>query len=150
MTSLGTLAGLLASLVAAPPASATGPGRERLIVGSDTFYDDYLSRACGVDVWTTATGSITPRAFDEVTSGVRSVNTATVSLVARAGDHAFRFRDVRADVVRQAADRVLTLMVTDEAPFGWTGSLSIDLTTDELVLEPTWVDATRACAALAG
>jgi hypothetical protein len=88
------------------------------------------------------------RTFDG-TAGVQVVNTVNVSLVARAGGNVSRFRDVGADVL-QDAHGTLTLLIIGQVPFGWTGVLKIDPDTEEIILEPHWVDATRACAVLAG
>jgi hypothetical protein len=138
------LAALAMSLATASVAVAARPTSEREVV-SETFHDDFLTDACGVDVTTTATGHITRRTFDG--NGVQSVNTISVSLVARAGDNEFRFRDVGADII-QEANGTLTALVIGKIPFGWNGVLKIDVATDEIVLEPHWVDATAACAAL--
>jgi hypothetical protein len=144
---MAALAALTASLAIAPVGLAGGPTSETEIV-SDSFHDDFLSQECGVDVWTTATGMVTRRVFQR-DAGVQTLNTVNISLVAHAGENEFRFRDVGADV-QQLANGTLTLLIIGQVPFGWTGVLKIDVATDEIVLEPHWVDAARACAALAG
>jgi hypothetical protein len=145
---LAALAGLTASLAIAQVGVAAAPAISTETI-SDSSHDDFLSEECGVDVWTTATGHVTRREFQSDT-GVQVVNTVNVSLVAESGDNVFRFRDVGADVVQLAPDGSLTLLIIGQVPFGWTGVLKLDPTTEEVILEPHWVDSTRACAVLAG
>ena len=145
---LAALAALTASLAIAQVGVAAGPTIVTDTI-ADSFPDDFLSEECGVDVWTTVTGQRTSREFER-DQGVQVVNTVNVSLVAQAGDNVFRFRDVGADVVQVAPDGTLTLLIIGQVPFSWTGVLKIDPTTEEVILEPHWVDTTRACAVLAG
>jgi hypothetical protein len=53
-------------------------------------------------------------------------------------------------VVQLAPDGTLTLLIIGEVPFEWTGVLKIDPSTEEVILEPHWIDTTRVCAVLAG
>ncbi|HSO30314.1 MAG TPA: hypothetical protein VLS28_10450 [Candidatus Sulfomarinibacteraceae bacterium] len=129
-------------------AAAAGPEIETVTI-SETFYDDFLSAACGVDVTTTATGRVTLRTFDGGEVGPASVNTLNIALEARAGDNVVRFRDVGADVLLVGPDGSVTLMIIGQIPFGFTGVLKIDLLTGDAVLEPTHLlDTTEACATL--
>ncbi len=142
--SLAALAALTASLIAAPVVLAAGPTIERTVI-SETFADDFLSELCGVPVTTTASGAVIRRTF--AGTGVQSVNTVNFGLVASAGGNSIRFRDVGADVV-QSANGTLTLMIIGQVPFDFRGVLKIDLATGDVVLEPHWINADRACAAL--
>jgi hypothetical protein len=145
ITLFAVLVTLIAVLGAAPVALADGPERD-VETFTDTFHDDFLSEACGVDVTTTATGRFMRMTFDG--NGVQVVNTISVSLVARAGDNVFRFRDVGADVL-QDANGTLTVLIIGQIPFGWTGVLKFDDATGEVVHEPHhWLDTTAVCAAL--
>jgi hypothetical protein len=79
------------------------------------------------------------------------VTSINISLTATAGDNSYRFRDVGADVVRISPDGTEILMVIGQIPFGFTGVLKINLTTDEVILEPqhsTEGEVEEACAAL--
>jgi hypothetical protein len=141
-------AALLATTLFASSASAGGPTFERFDV-AETFYDEFLSAECGVDVWTTATGHVTRRTFDDRATGAQSVNSLNIELVARAGDNTFNFRDVGADVVQAGPDGSLTLLIIGQVPFEFSGVLKIDLLTEEIILEPSHlIDTSRACAAL--
>ena len=142
--SLAALAAFVASLTIAPVGLAAGPTIERIVV-SESFDDEFLSEECGVPVTTTLSGFIIRRTFEG--GGVQELNTVNVGLVASSGDNSFRFRDVGADVV-QLANGTLTLLIIGQVPFNVTGVLKIDIATDEVVLEPHWIDAARACAAL--
>ncbi len=145
---LAALAALLSISFGTAAASAGQPAMETEVFGPNTFYDEFLSEECGVDVYTTETGRWKGRFFEEDGSGLQFVGTINVSLVATAGDNSFRFKDVGADVAQAGPDGSLTLLITGQVPFGWTGVLKLDPVTEEIVLEPHWVDATRACAAL--
>jgi hypothetical protein len=141
---LAVLGALAASLTVASVGLAAGPTRETEVV-DETFHDDFLTEACGFDVTTTLKGSITRREFGG--NGVLSVNTINLAGVASAGDNSFRFRDVGADVLQNAAG-TLTILIIGQVPFGFHGVLKIDVATDTVVHEPHWVDTTRVCAAL--
>ena len=143
---LAAAAALTASLAIVPVAYAKAPTIETEAVGPETFFDEFLSEACGVDVYTTIVGRRTQRTFDRVT-GVQVVNTVNLSLTARSGDNWFRFRDVGADVVQNAGG-TLTLLIIGQVPFDFRGVLKIDLATGDVIHEPHFVDADRACAAL--
>ena len=126
------------SAIAAPP---------EVITFTDTFHDDELSDACGVDVTTTIDGTIRVREFDRET-GLVTVATVNVDVISTAGDNTFRFRDVGADVFLQGGEGVVHL-VTGQVPFEFTGVLKINETTGEVLLEPQHtVDTDRACAFL--
>jgi hypothetical protein len=126
------------SAIAAPP---------EVITFTDTFHDDFLSDACGVDVTTTVNGTIRIRTFDR-TTGLIEADTVNVDLTATAGDNTFRFRDVGSDVFLQREDGVVHL-VTGQVPFAFTGVLKINETTGEVLFEPQHTVSTdRACAVL--
>ena len=117
--------------------------------GPETFADEFLTEECGVPVETTVQGKLKGRFMGEDGKGVLNVFTLNVSLVARAGDNVFRFRDVGGDIVQQGPDGSLTLVIFGQVPFDFNGVLKIDLDADEVILGPTsMVDASRACRAL--
>ena len=137
--------GLLTAVgVGGSPAIAAPP---EVITFTDTFHDDFLSDACGVDVTTTIDGTVRIREFDRAT-GLVTVATVNVDITATAGDNTFRFRDVGSDVFLQGGEGVVHL-VTGQVPFEFTGVLKINETTGEVLLEPQHtVDTDRACAFL--
>ena len=130
--------------VGGSPAIAAPP---EVITFSETFHDDLLSEACGVDVTTTINGTVRIREFDRDT-GLVMLATINAGLTATAGDNTFRFRDVGSDVFLQRGEGLVHL-VTGQVPFEFTGVLKINETTGEVLLEPQHVVGTdRACAFL--
>jgi hypothetical protein len=139
-----TLGFLIAVGVGGSPAVAAPP---EVITFTETFHDDFLSDACGVDVTTTIDGTVRVREFDRET-GLVTVATVNVDIISTAGDNTFRFRDVGSDVFLQGGEGVVHL-VTGQVPFEFTGVLKINETTGEVLLEPQHIVGTdRACAAL--
>jgi len=139
-----TVALLIVVGVGGTPASAAPP---QVITVSDTFHDDFLSDACGVDVTSTVNGTVRVREFDR-TTGLVTVATINVGITATAGDNTFRFRDVGADVFLQGGEGLVHL-VTGQIPFEFTGVLKVNETTGEVLLEPQHTVGTdRACAFL--
>ena len=135
----------------AAPATAAPPTVERIPV-DDTFVDPFLSEECGVEVVTTARGSITIKTFDREKGPVelRNVN---VGFTATADGRTFRFRDVGSDLTRITPDGTAVLRVSGQVPFAFAGVLKIDLETGEAILEPkdrSERQLARACAVLTG
>jgi hypothetical protein len=130
----------------ADAAAAGGKPEMETITFSDTFEDDFLTDACGVDVTTSFDGRIKSFTFPDQPVGPQSITSVHVNLVATAGDNAARFKDVGIDMVRVEPDGTLILMIVGQVPFDFTGVLMIDLATGEAILEPHhFVDTTRAC-----
>jgi hypothetical protein len=139
-----TLGLLIAVGVGGSPAIAAPP---EVIPLNETFHDEFLSDACGVDVTSTINGTVRVREFDRET-GLVFVATINVAISSTAGGNTFRFRDVGADVVLQGGEGVVHL-AAGQVPFQFTGVLKINETTGEVLLEPTHVVGTdRACAIL--
>jgi hypothetical protein len=139
-----TLGVLIAIGVGGSPAIAAPP---EVITFTETFHDDLLSDACGVDVTTTIDGTIRVREFDRET-GLVTVVTVNVDIISTAGDNTFRFRDVGSDVFLQGGEGVVHLVI-GQLPFEFTGVLKINETTGEVLLEPQHIVGTdRACAFL--
>ena len=134
----------------AAPALAAPPSIERMPV-NDTFVDQFLSDACGVEVTTTARGAITIRTFDRERPGPVELASINVGLTATADGRTFRFRDVGADLTRITRDGTVVLQISGQVPFDFAGVLKIDVTTGEAILEPkdrSQKQLARACAAL--
>jgi hypothetical protein len=140
---------LLPLAVGAAAALAVPPERET-ITFSDTFADEFLSEACGVDVTTTVNGRITFLDFADRPVGVQDITSVHVDFLAVSADgNRVRIKDVGIDLVRVTPDGTVILMVVGQVPFEFTGALKIDLTTGEVILEPRHtVDTTRACRLL--
>ena len=130
--------------------SAAPPERET-ITFSETFQDEFLTEACGVDVTTTETGRITFLTFPDRPVGPQDLTSIQVERLATAGDNSVRFKDVGVDLFRVEPDGTVILMVVGQVPFDFTGVLKVNLTTGEVIIEPQHtVDTTRACRLLTG
>jgi hypothetical protein len=143
-----SLLGLSAFLVfvLADAAAAGGKPVKETITFSDTFEDDFLSDACGVDVTTSVEGRLMFFTFPDQPVGPQDMTSVHVNIVATAGDNTVRFNDVGIDLVRVEPDGTAVLMIVGQVPFEFTGVLMIDLATGEAILEPHHlVDTTRAC-----
>ena len=142
----------LVGLVWAGVAAGAAPTIERINI-DETFADDFLTDACGIDVTTTVHGFVIERIFSGEGTGVAQVNTISIGLTATAGDRTFRFRDVGADVVQIKPDGTLVLLITGQVPFFFAGVLKIDPETEEVILEPrdrSEEQLAKACAVLTG
>ena len=149
----GWMISVLALLGVLSPGVAAGaaPTIERIAV-DDTFVDEDLSEACGVEVTVRVLGHITVRTFEDGT-GVAEVSAINVGVTATADGRVFRFRDVGADVTRIEPDGTAVLLVTGQVPFAFAGALMVDLETGEAILEPrdrSEEQLAAACAALTG
>ena len=146
--SVGSFLGLAALLVFSlgGTAAAVGPPERETDTFSDTFEDEFLTDACGVDVTTSVEGRITFFTFPDQPVGPEDITSVHINLVATAGDNAVLFKDVGVDVVRVEPDGTVVLMVVGQVPFEFTGVLMVNLTTDEVILEPHHAfDTTRVC-----
>ena len=142
---------LVVGALLAPGASAAKPTMNVIHV-DESFPDDFLSDACGVAVTTHIEGRIVERTFAGGT-GPAALRTLNLALTATAGDNAYRFRDVGADMVRIEPDGTAILLIIGQVPFDFTGVLKIDLETGEAILEPqhsTAENLEEACATLTG
>jgi hypothetical protein len=132
-------------------ASGAGPTFERIDV-DDTFADEGLSEACGVDVTTTVRGHVILRTFPRE-KGLVELNTLNLALTATAGDRTFRFRDVGADKLQVKPDGTLVLSIIGQVPFDFAGVLKINPDTEEVILEPkdrSEEQLAKACRFLTG
>jgi hypothetical protein len=130
-------------------AAAVGPPEMETITISDTFEDEFLTDECGVDVTTSVDGFITFLTFPDQPVGPQDLTSFHVNLVATAGDNSVQFRDVGIDLVLVEPDGTAILRIIGQVPFEFTGVLTIDLATGEVILEPPHVlDTTRVCRLL--
>jgi hypothetical protein len=146
----GSLLGMAAVFVfvLAETAVAVGKPEMETLTFSDTFEDEFLTEACGVDVTTSVDARFTFFTFPDQPIGPQDVTSVHVNLVATAGNNAARFNDVGIDLVRVEPDGTVVLMVVGQVPFTFAGVLMIDLTTGEVILEPHATDTTRVCQLL--
>ena len=136
-------------LALAPPAGAGGKPDRETVTFSETFADEELSEACGVEVTTTVDGRLTFLTFPDGSVGLDRITSVHVMFRARAGDNTVVFHDVGIDLVRVRPDGTAILMIVGQVPFGFTGVLKIDLATGEAILEPVHlVTPERACRLL--
>jgi hypothetical protein len=139
---------VVAALVA--PGAWGKPIIERFDV-DETFPDDFLTEACGVPVTTRAQGHVIVRTFSGDKAGPAEIRTLNIALTAMSGDNTYRFRDVGADHIQVKKDGTEILMIVGQIPFDFTGALKINLTTGEVIHEPSHSLTARveeACAAL--
>ena len=140
----------LVGVLAPGVASGAAPTIETIVV-DDTFVDEDLSEACGVEVTVRLQGTIRVRTFSGERTGVAGVNTINLGATATADGRTFRLRDVGADVTRIEPDGTAVLLISGQVPFAFAGVLKIDLETGEAILEPrdrSEEQIARACAAL--
>lgn len=143
--SLLSMAALLVIMLTETVAAVGKPEMET-ITFSETFEDEFLTAACGVDVTTSVDGRLTFFTFPDQPIGPQDITSVHVDFVATASDNAVRFKDVGVDVVRVEPDGTVVLMVVGQVPFDFSGVLMVDLTIGEVILEPHhFLDTTRAC-----
>jgi hypothetical protein len=143
------IVGVLLALALGPSVATAAPPERETTTFSDTFQDQFLTEACGVDVTTTVNGRITFLAFPDRPIGPQDLTSIHVNFVATAGDNRVVFKDVGVDIVRITPDGTAIFMVVGQVPFDFTGVLKINLTMGEVILEPHHiVDTTRACRLL--
>jgi hypothetical protein len=148
VASIIVLAGVLS-----PGVGVGAPPKIERIEVDETFTDEFLSEACGVEVTSHIEGIVIERTFSGDGTGVTQVNTLNIGITATAGDRTFRFRDVGGDLTRIEPDGTAVLYITGQVPFFFAGVLKIDLETGEAILEPrdrSEQQLARACAVLTG
>jgi hypothetical protein len=113
--------------------AAQAPEKEVIPI-DETFVDEGLSEACGVEV--TITGSVTVFTFPDRPVGPLDLTTINIEGVATAGDNQVRARNVGADLIRVAPDGTAILTTTGQVPLEFIGVLKINLDTGDAILEP--------------
>ena len=149
---LAVLGALLVVVLGATAAAAQAPVKETETV-SDTFKDEFLTEACGVEVTTTISGFVTFLTFpDDGSVGPLELHSFHIDILATAGDKQARIKDVGIDLTRVEPDGTAVLMITGQAQgLMFTGVMMIDLETGEVILEPHHtLDTTRICRLLTG
>jgi hypothetical protein len=142
---------VLCAAAALVPASATGA--PPTIVREDideTFVDEALSEACGVQANVHLTGHAIIRTREG--GGVLEVVTVNLTGIITSEFGSFRVKDVGSEATRMTPDGQVIVSVTGQVPFGFKGVLKFDPTTEELLNEPNFAagerQIERACARL--
>jgi hypothetical protein len=150
MSTIKTLA-VLCAAAALVPASAVGA--PPTIVREDvdeTFVDEALSEACGVEATVHLTGHSISRMREG--GGVLEVVTVNLTGIITSEFGSFRVKDVGSDSTRITPDGQVIVSITGQSPFTFKGVLKFDGTTGEWLNEPNLAagerQIERACAAL--
>ena len=139
-------------LAGATPALAAPPAIEVIDV-DESFEDTVASEACGFTVTQTATGTVRVRTFEDGGTGVQELASISITRTLSSENGSIRFRDVGVDKFQVQPDGTVVLLVAGNiAPGGFSGALKINLSTEEVILEPQRDrrarDLERICAAL--
>ena len=103
---------VLASLLVASPVAAAKPLIEHIPIRDVGIYDEFLSEACGVDVWLDALGVVSFRVWlDSDDNPIRELNTFGLRLTYYSEAGSVRTVDVGADRAIYHADGSVTLTV---------------------------------------
>lgn len=103
---------VLASLLAASPTAAAKPLIEHVPIRDIGIYDEFLSEACGEDIWFDALGVIVFRVWlDSEDNPIREVNNYGVRLHYYSALGSLRTVDVGADRVTHHDDGSITLTI---------------------------------------
>ena len=142
---------VLCAAAALVPASAAGA--PPTIVRDDvdeTFVDEALSQACGVEATVHLTGHSTFRMREG--GGVLEVFTVNLTGSITSEFGSFRVKDVGSDSTRVTPDGQVIVSLRGQLPFFLKGVLKFDATTEEWLNEPNLAagerEIERACAAL--
>ena len=150
MTTTKALAVLLAAAALVPAFAAGAPPtivREDI---DETFVDENLSEACGVEATVHLTGHQTTRTREG--GGVLEVFTVNLTGIISSEFGSFMVKDVGTFSVRMTPDGQEIVSITGQVPFDFKGVLKFDGATDELLNEPNFAagerQIERACARL--
>jgi hypothetical protein len=129
-------------------ASAAPPERET-ITFSNTFQDEFLTEACGVNVTVTGSGRITFLTFPDRPVGPQDLASIHLNFLATAGDKSVWFKNAGVELVRVDPDGTAILVGAGQTPLAFTGVLKVNLTTGAAIMEPQHTfDTARACRLL--
>jgi hypothetical protein len=150
MTFTKLFAVLCAAAVLVPAAAAGAPPtivREDI---DETFIDEALSEACGVEATVHLTGHSISRMREG--GGVLEVFTINLTGIITSDFGSFRVKDVGSDSTRITPDGQVIVSLRGQLPFFFKGVLKFDATTEEWLNEPNLAagerQIQRACAAL--
>ena len=150
MTKTKALAALCAAAALVPASAAGAPPtivREDI---DETFVDEALSEACGVEATVHLTGQSIVRMREG--GGVLEVFTTNLTGIITSEFGSFRVKDVGSDSTRITPDGQVIVSIRGQLPFFFKGVLKFDGTTEEWLNEPNLAagerEIERACARL--
>jgi hypothetical protein len=150
MTATKAFAVLCAAAAFVPGSAAGAPPtivREDI---DETFVDEALSEACGVEATVHLTGHAITRTREG--RGVLEVVTVNLTGIITSEFGSFRVKDVGSDQTRVTPDGQVIVSITGQVPFFFKGVLKFDGDTEELLNEPNFAagerQIERACAQL--
>lgn len=147
---LAVLGALLAVMLG--PAAAAAQAPEREVIPVNGFYVDVLlSRACGVQVTHTITGTVTILTYPDRPVGPQELQRFDLEHVIAAGDNQVWAREVGIRLIRVEPDGTVVLSIVGQVPYQFTGVLKVNYYTGQAILEPHHVvDIAEVCAQLTG
>jgi hypothetical protein len=142
---------VLCAVAALVPASAAGAPptfvREDI---DETFVDEDLSEACGVEATVHLTGHSTSRVREG--NGVREIFTVNLTGIITSEFGSFKVKDVGSDATRVTRTGQVIVSIRGQVPFFFKGVMKFDGTTEEPLNNPNFAagerQIERACAAL--
>lgn len=150
MNTIRALAVLCAAAALVPASAAGAPPtivREDI---DETFVDQDLSAACGVEATVHLTGHEITRTREG--GGVLEVFTINLTGIITSEFGSFRVKDVGSDQTRITPDGQVVVSIRGQVPFFFKGVLKLDGTTEEPLNEPNLAagerQIERACARL--
>jgi hypothetical protein len=150
MTTAKVLAVLCAAAALIPASAAGAPPTIVRETIDETFVDETLSEACGVEATVHLTGHSISRIRDG--GGVLQVFTINLTGIVTSEFGSFRVKDVGSDSTRITPDGQVIVSLRGQLPFFIKGVLKFDGTTGEWLNEPNLAagerQVERACAAL--
>lgn len=104
---------LLLGVVAATTATAAQPAMERVVFDDVGIHDDFVSDACGFDVWFDGTGHATFRSFSDAAGNpLRELNNYAIRVTYYSEFGSVTTQNVGPDRVTYEADGSITLLTT--------------------------------------
>jgi hypothetical protein len=150
MTSTKALAVVCAAAALVPASAAGAPPnfvREEI---DETFVDEALSEACGVEATVHLTGHSTSRVREG--NGVREIFTVNLTGIITSEFGSFKVKDVGSDATRVTPKGQVIVSIRGQVPFFFKGVMKFDGTTEEPLNEPNFAagerEIERACARL--
>jgi hypothetical protein len=144
------LAALCAAAALVPASAAAAPPTIVRDEIDDTFVDELLSEACGVQANVHVTGFTISRIRED--GGVLEVFTANVTAVVTSEFGSFTAKDVGSESARISPDGQVIVSISGQTPFRFKGVLKFKGITGEELNEPNLAaserEIERACAVL--
>jgi hypothetical protein len=150
MTTTKALAVLFAAAALLPASAAGAPPTIVREDVDETFVDEGLSEACGVEVTAHLTGHAITRTREG--GGVLEVFTVNLTGILTSEFGSFKVKDVGSDAVRMTPDGQVIVSISGQVPFDFKGVLKFDGATGEELHTPNFAagerQIERACTRL--